>query len=138
MPSLEELTTMLTPWWPLVMQMLLFWYLTQWGKKNIWTRKRAHAGKSGVMLMLRDTKGLHPIVWGAAWGALYPHAPAVEAATTMGEAIMWGMGAGIGSLAGHKIVLNQAEKRGWLGVVSFMKTAGNREASVPPPPKDTA
>lgn len=133
--SLEGMLDIAAPWWPFIMQVVLFWYLTQWGKKNVWTRKRAHAGKSGAMLMLRDTKGLHPLLWGAAWGAGYPSAPAVAAATTIGEAIMWGVGAGLCSLVGHKIFVDQAEKRGWTGVLRVLKTAGDRETSAPPAAK---
>ncbi len=130
--SLEGMLDIATPWWPFIMQVMLFWYLTQWGKKNVWTRKAA--AKSGVMLRLRDTKGLHPLLWGAAWGAGYPSTPAVAAATTIGEAVMWGVGAGLCSLVGHKILADQAEKRGWTGVLKVLKTAGDRETSAPPDP----
>lgn len=127
--SFEGIVEFATPWWPLVMQVVLFWYLTQWGKKNVWTRERAANG--GVMEKLRDTKGLHPLLWGAAWGAGFPSAPAVAAATTMGEAVMWGVGAGLCSLMGHKILAAQAEKRGWTGVLKVLRTAGDRDTLVP-------
>jgi hypothetical protein len=128
--SLEGILEIATPWWPLVMQVVLFWYLTQLGKKQLWTK--AMAEKNTAMRILRNTKGLHPLAWGALWGSGFPAAPAVAAATTMGEAVMWGVGAGLGSLMGHKILAAIAEKRGWAGVLNVLKTTGDRDTVKPP------
>lgn len=131
MPSLEEAIAMATPWWPLLAQVLLFWYLTNVGKKQFWTHEAA--AKGGVMAFMRKTMSLHALVWGAVAGALYPHMPAVAAATTRGEAIMWGVTAGIVSMLGHKILKAQAKKRGWTGVLNVLSTVGDRPTSAPPP-----
>ncbi len=136
MPSLDEAIAMATPWWPLLAQVLLFWYLTNVGKKQFWTHDAAAEG--GAMAFMRKTMSLHALAWGALAGSLYPWMPAVAAATTRGEAIMWGVTAGVTSMVGHMILKDQAKKRGWTGVLNVLSTVGNRPTSSPPPPEADA
>ena len=124
-----------TPYWPFIVQVVIIWYLGQFFKKRVWTKKRAL--KNDFFEIMRDTLRLHPIAAGAVWGAMYPFLPAVAFVTTRGGAIYEGLFAGFVSMAGHTALEYIAEKRniGWLLKV-LHDTVPARDTLVPGGEKD--
>ncbi len=120
----------LKPYWPFVVQVAIIWYLGQFFKKRVWTKARA--SNNDFFSIMRDTLRIHPLLAGAAWGALFPWLPAVEFVTTRGGAIYEGLFAGFVSLAGHTLLESLAEKRGWTSVLKVLReTVPARDTLVP-------
>jgi hypothetical protein len=108
----------------------VIWYLGQFFKKRVWTKKRAVRG--GFWAFMRATLRLHPFGAGIAWGALYPFMPAVEFVTTRGGAINEGLLAAFITLAGHTALESIAQARGWTSVLKVLReTVPERETIAP-------
>ena len=128
-----EVLSTATPYWPAITQVIVIWYLGQFFKKRVWTKKRALG--STLAQLMRDTLPIHPIAAGALWGALYPWLPAVELVTTRGGAINQGLLMGALTMVGHTGLEAVAEARGWTWVLKILRdTVKERETSAPPAP----
>lgn len=121
------------PYWPFLTKLVVIWYLGQFFKKQVWTKKRAARGR--IMGFMRDTLPVHPLIAGALWGALYPYAPAVTFVTSRGGAVNEGILAGVLTLILHTGLDALAEARGWTWLQRILReTVPDRETSSPPPP----
>lgn len=129
---LSDAIEMAKPYWPILVQCITFWFVTNNLKKRVFTKARAAGG--GFHSFMRSTMWAQPMLYGAAWGALYPWMPSITWITTRGGAVTAGILAGVGSVAGFRLLEAVAEKRGWIPVLKVLREVGS--PTLRPPPAD--
>ena len=133
----HDILTTATPYWPFIAKVLVIWYLGQFFKKRVWTKRRALRG--GFWEFMRDTLPVHPLVAGSVWGLCYPSLPAVEFVTSRGGAVTEGLIAAVTAITLHTALEHYADaqvKRNadskWGSVLSVLRSAVPDRTTVPP------